>query len=393
MKKILAISILITIFILVPSAIAYSFDDHESAQSVVSIHEALHSLDMSTLEEYKNQIDDEISPFFENKTVKDWIIGFVRGEWSFDFAEVCENILQGLFKEILANSSLLGKILLLSVLSALLVNLQNSFSSSIAKVSYLACFLALSAIALNSFQIVLNIGHQTIDNMVAFMMAMLPQMVILIAGLGNINTSLMVFPVLMSAATVFANLIKSVVFPLIIMSALLHIINQMSDTVKVARMAKFVSQLAQLSLGFFLTIFVGIVTLRAVYASVLDKVTLRTTKFVTDNAIPVVGKMFSDTIEVAAGYVILLKQAVSIYGVLIIFGIILFPLLKIAAIALIYKIAAAIVEPIGDSRTASVLEIMSTHLFLMLSAVASVGLMFLIMLAMLAGMTNHMMTR
>ena len=155
-------------------------------------------------------------------------------------------------------------------------------------------------------------------------------------------------------------------------------------------MAKFFGQMAQLSLAFFLTLFVGILTLRAVYSSVMDKLALRTTKFVTDNAIPVVGKMFSDTIEVAAGYVVMIKQAIGIFGVIIILGIVLFPLIKVGTIALIYKIAAAVAEPLGDSRTAAILDTMSAHLFLMLAAIAAVGLMFFIMIAIVVGMSNHL---
>ncbi|MEN6461239.1 MAG: stage III sporulation protein AE, partial [Syntrophomonas sp.] len=300
------------------------------------------------------------------------------------------NLVQFLFKEVLANSNLLGKLIILSVLAALLVNLQTAFSGEVSRISYLACFLALCAIAIGSFKVVLEIGQQTIENMVSFMMGMLPQMLVLVAGLGNINASVMLFPVLMTTATAFANAIKTIVFPLIIMSALLSLVNHMSDTIKVQRLASFFRQMAQLSLGLLMTIFVGIITLRTVYASVLDKVTLRTTKFITDNAIPVVGKMVSDTIEVAAGYVVMLKQALGMLGVLIIFGIIISPLLKITAIALIYKVTAAIVEPMGDSKTAAVLETMSTHLFLMLAAIASVGLMFFIMMAIIAATSNYM---
>jgi stage III sporulation protein AE len=99
--------------------------------------------------------------------------------------------------------------------------------------------------------------------------------------------------------------------------------------------------------------------------------------------------MFSDTIEVAAGYVVLLKQAFGIFGVLIVLGIIVFPLAKIVALAIIYKVAAAVAEPLGDSRTAAILETMGAHLMLMLSAVAAVGLMFLIMIGIVAGISNH----
>jgi stage III sporulation protein AE len=128
--------------------------------------------------------------------------------------------------------------------------------------------------------------------------------------------------------------------------------------------------------------------MRALYASVLDKTALRATRFVSDNALPVIGKMFSATIEVTAGYIVMLKQALGVVGVLIILAMIIMPVIKVAAIALIYKIAAALAEPLGDCRTAAVLESMSAHLFLMLGAVVAVALMFFIMIAIVVGLSN-----
>jgi len=359
-------------------------------QPVFSWQETVEQIDLEMMEEYKNRIEGEISAYTDSKPVKEWLGDFVKGDWDFSFEELVNNIVKFFFKEIMVNSSLLGRLLILSVLSALLVNLQSAFSSGVARISHLACFMALAAIALGSFRLVLDIGQQTIDQMVTFMMGMLPQMLVLVAGLGNAHTAATLFPVLMTTCTAFANAMKNIVFPLIILSAILNLVNHLSEGLKVEKMAKFFGQMAQLALAFFLTLFVGILTLRALYSSVLDKVALRTTKFVTDNAIPVVGKMFSDTIEVAAGYVVLIKQALGIFGVIIILGMVLFPLLKVAAIALIYKIAAAAAEPLGDSRTSAILEMMSSHLFLMLASVAAVALMFFIMIAIVVGMSNHL---
>ncbi|MDD4801719.1 MAG: stage III sporulation protein AE [Syntrophomonas sp.] len=387
MKKICVAIIFLMSFWLVPASAEAS--PASESEAAFSLQDTLKNLDIQSLEEFKGKIDSEMNPFFESKPLKEWLKEFISGQWEFDFQKVMENTVRILFKEIVANSSLLSKLIILSVLAALLINLQNSFTSDIGKISYIVCFMALCALALGSFKIVLEIGHQTIDNMVTFMVSMLPPMMVLVAGLGNVNASVMLFPILMTSATAFANAIKLIVFPLIIMSALLSLVNNLSETVKVQRMAKFCSQMAQISLGLFLTIFVGIVTSRALYASVLDKVALRTTKYVTDNAIPIVGKMVGDTVEVAAGYVVMLKDALGIFGVLLIAGIVFFPILKIAALALIYKLVAAVVEPMGDSKTAAVLESMSAHLMMMMGATASVGLMFFIMIAIMAGMSNN----
>lgn len=363
--------------------------EDSSAGNPHLLEETLTEIDFTLLEEYKHNLDAEISRYLDNKSLKEWLVDFQRGDWKFDIKEISADIIKYFFKEITANSGLLGKLLILSVVTALISNLQISFSSGIARISYLACFLALSAIAVSSFKIVLQIGQQTLDNMVTFMMAMLPQMLMLVAALGNINSAAILFPLLMTTATAFANAVKNIVFPLIILSAVLSVASQMSDTVKVERLTKLFGQLAQLSLGLFLTIFVGLITLRSLYASALDKIALRTTKFITDNTIPVVGKMLSDTIEVAAGYIVMIKQALGIFGVIIILGMLLFPLLKIAAIALIYKFTAAVAEPMGDSKTAAVLESMGNHLMLMLAAVASAGMMFFVMIAIVVAMTSH----
>lgn len=388
MKRWIFLTIIVLVFLVFPLPAWGEDKVAEDEAPAFSMDDAMKSVDFQALEKYKHNVDGEIDNYLQGKTVKEWFLDFIKGNWHFSLGDSVGGIIRYLLGEISANYALLGKILILSIISALLLNLQSSFSSSVTGVSYLACFLALSAIALGSFKVVLDIGYHTIDNMVTFMMAILPQMLVLSAGMGNVHTSAVLFPLLSTAATAFATAIKNVVFPLIILSAILHLINNMSNTLKVEKMAKFFTQIAQMSLAFFLTIFVGVLTLRALYASVLDKVALRTTKFVTDNAIPLVGKMFSDTVEVAAGYMVMLKQALGIWGALMVFLTVLYPLLKIVAIALIYKVSAAVAEPLGDSRTAAILEIMSTHLFLMLACVAAVALMFFIMIAIVAGMSN-----
>jgi stage III sporulation protein AE len=388
MRKTFVALVLLIGVLLLPAAAQAAPEDNSEA--VFSLQDTMTNLDLQSLEEFKGRIDGEMNPFLQSKSVKEWLGDFIKGNWEFDLKKMVENTFRFFFKEVVANSSLLSKLIILSVLAALIMNLQNSFASNIGKVAYMVCFLAISALALGSFKIVLDIGHQTIDNMVSFMVSMLPPMMALVAGLGNVNASVMLFPILMTTATAFANAIKLIVFPLIIMSALLSLVNNISDTIKVQRMAKFCTQMAQLSLGFLLTTFAGILTLRAIYASVLDKVTLRTARFVTDNAIPIVGKMVGDTVEVAAGYVAMLKDALGIFGVLLVAVIVFFPLLKIVALALIYKLVAAVVEPMGDAKTAAVLESMSVHLMMLLAATASVGFMFFIMIAIIAGMSNNL---
>jgi stage III sporulation protein AE len=220
------------------------------------------------------------------------------------------------------------------------------------------------------------------------MTAVLPQMMVLVTGLGHIHTAGAIFPLMMAACTAFARGIGLIVFPLIALSAILNLAEQLTDTIKLERLGKLLYTLAEAIMGLMLTFFVGILTLRSIYGSVMDAITLRTGKFVTDTFFPIIGGYLADALETAAGYVVLLKQAVGIMGLLTIFGIFIFPVIKIGVIALIYKVSSAVVEPLGDSRISQVLEVMGNHLLLVLAAVAAVGLMFFVLVAILVSTGN-----
>lgn len=361
----------------------------ELPSSPLSWQETVGELELEKMEQFKRQIDGEITGYLNDKTIVEWLRDFVKGQWKLNPMEIGRNLLSYLVREILANSHLLGKILVLAVISALLINLQASFEDQgVAKISSMACFLALSAIALGSFKYVLGIGLSAIDAMTSFMSSILPQMMLLITGLGHINTAAAMFPILMVACTSLANGIEKVVFPLIVFSAILNLLDCLSDTVKVQRMGKLVYTLTEIIMGLILTIFMSILTLRALYGSIMDAVTLRTGKFLTESFFPVIGGYLSEALETAASYVVLLKQAVGVFGTLMLFGLFIFPVLKIAVIALIYKVSAGLVEPLGDTRTSQALEIMGNHLVLVLAAVAAVGLMFLILVAIVGSIGN-----
>ena len=387
MKRLLCWLAALTVILAVWSGNARAEED-KPVENFLSWQETIDKLDLQEMEQFKTSIDGEISGYLEHRSAREWINDFMTGQWDFNPKKIVGDLWKYFFREVLANGQLLGKILILTVISALLVNLQSSFDQGVAKISSMACFLAISAIALGSFKYVIRIGQVAIESMSDLMTAVLPQMMVLVTGLGHIHTAGAIFPLMMAACTAFARGIGLIVFPLIALSAILNLAEQLTDTIKLERLGKLLYTLAEAIMGLMLTFFVGILTLRSIYGSVMDAITLRTGKFVTDTFFPIIGGYLADALETAAGYVVLLKQAVGIMGLLTIFGIFIFQVIKIGVIALIYKVSSAVVEPLGDSRISQVLEVMGNHLLLVLAAVAAVGLMFFVLVAILVSTGN-----
>jgi stage III sporulation protein AE len=126
---------------------------------------------------------------------------------------------------------------------------------------------------------------------------------------------------------------------------------------------------------------------------VTDGITLRTAKFITGNFIPVLGRMFTEATDTVISASLLLKNTVGILGVAILICIAAFPAIKILSLALIYKIAAAVLQPLGGGPVISCLDVISKSVIYIFAAMAIVSLMFFLSLTVIitAGNLTMMM--
>ena len=62
----------------------------------------------------------------------------------------------------------------------------------------------------------------------------------------------------------------------------------------------------------------------------------------------------------------------------------LYPIIKLLLITFVYKLTAAVIEPISDKRITSSLTSAGNSLILLMSCVLSVSLMFFVLLAIMA---------
>ncbi|RQD76957.1 MAG: hypothetical protein D5R97_03350 [Candidatus Syntrophonatronum acetioxidans] len=139
---------------------------------------------------------------------------------------------------------------------------------------------------------------------------------------------------------------------------------------------------------FCLTIFVGVLGISGVAGSVSDGITLRTAKFLTGTFVPVVGRLVADAVDAVVGASLLLKNGLVLTGVLILFLITVFPLIKIAAMIFIYKLSSALIQPLGETAICDCLNTMGNCLLLIFAAVTAVCLMFFIVVIIIMGAGN-----
>lgn len=317
---------------------------------------------------------------------KDFVKEFMKtGDGKFSTVKISKAVVAYLFKEVTATFKTMSILIIMAIICALLNNLHKSFSDDgLSSIAYFACFALIIVLVSKGFYDAVGVAKATMTKTADFMSALIPVLMMLIASVGGFAEAAVMDPIIIAAINISIRLYVDIIIPLIFMTFVLQFVNSLTDEFKIEKLTKLLNQIALWSQGILVTIFIGIITIRGITSKTIDQVTVKTAKYAVDNLVPFVGKAFSDAISTVAGYSLLLKNALSGLGLVIILAITIFPIIKILIMALLYKLTAALIEPISDSKIVNCISSVGDSLMLVMSCVISISLMFFIMVSIIA---------
>lgn len=348
----------------------------------------MEDLGVDEIKKYWDDISNEYGGFLpESQKGSFW--EFVKGEKQLSIKEWVQGFIKYLLHELTANGKLLGTLILLTVFSMVLQTLQTTFERhTVSKVAYAMIYMVLIILALNSFHIAISYTTNAIQSMTSFIIALIPMLLVLMATAGGIASVAFFHPIIIFLVNTGGMLIQHVTLPLLFLSAVLSIISTLTDHYKVTQLASLLRNIAVGLLGTFLTIFLGVISVQGASSAVSDGITIRTAKFVTGNFIPVIGRMFTDAADTVLSASVLLKNTIGIIGVAILLLIAAFPAIKVLSLAFIYKLAAALLQPLGGGPIIQCLDIISKSMIYIFAALAIVSLMFFLALTIMIAAGN-----
>lgn len=354
------------------------------------VQEQVRQLELQEIEAFWQELQREVGEYLPDITWKDFLAWISSGQGQgISLSEIFNGLWRYLWRELYVNLNLLGKLLFLAVIAALLKNLERAFASdSIAALSQAVVYLALITIAMQSFAVAIALGRETVSKMVELILALIPLLLALLASLGSFASSVVFRPLIIFAINFFATLTKDVVFPLIFLTTILSVVNYFSPRVTVSKLADLLKNAAVWIMGLSMTIFIGMLSINGLASMVGDAVALRTAKYVSSAFLPVIGGMISDAMETVAGATLILKNTVHIAGIVVLFYLVAFPLIKILALVSIYKLASALIQPLGETNLCDSLNTLGNCLALVFAAVAVVGIIFYVAITIIAGAAN-----
>ncbi len=341
-------------------------------------------IDLSQMRGYLEQLDTDVLEAMPEFSLARMFEDLKSGKLDLNPENIGKGLMELLGRELLNSAPLIGKLLILAVLCAVLGQLQAAYSGNVGKVAQFMTYLVLISLALTSFQEALSVATETIDRLVGLMQTLFPVMLTLLISMGNLTSAALFKPIVMGSLTVLATMIKTIVLPLFFLAAIIRLFNHISEQFKLTKLAGLLEFAGKISLGVIMTVFIGVMTVQGVTGGVADSVVFRTAKYSAD-LVPVVGKFFKDAVELVITSALLLKNAVGMIAMIAIIVICVAPVVKILVMILVFRISAALIEPLGENALADSLQDMSKSLVLILVTVACVVVMFFMTVAVVVG--------
>lgn len=352
----------------------------ESLSSAIGA--VIDSLDVSTLEDALQHED----PFQATGGLKATLAAIARGEMTLSFDQVIQMAV-GRFASAAAGS--LWRLTRL-VAPALLWSILRRLTGKSGEAGKAVCYLLVCVFLARDLSDHMALCTSSVDKMSSGMQGLFPILLTMMAAVGGSAGSALMQPAIVAAAGSMTGFIRHVTLPLATAAAVLTMLCHLGQGLKLSRLAELAHQAATWTLGFCFTAFIGVIMTRGVTAAAVDGVTIRTAKYALDNFIPVVGGLFADTVDTLVGSSMLVQSALGVTGFILVFSWAMAPLCQTLAAAVMYKLAAALMQPVADGELAQCIYDFSKVLMLLFIIQLCVAAMFLLLIAQLiavSGMT------
>ncbi len=336
------------------------------------------------------EIDRALKELFpeEKLDFKQVISEVISGETEFSAGLAGRLIKDQLTYAFRVNKENLIHIVFIAILAAVFTNFSYVFQNKQAsEISFYVMYMLLLILCLNSFQASIDYVGEGIGRLVSFMKALCPVYFIAVAVAKGSVTSVAFYNLALLLIFLIEFLILELLLPLIHVYIIVKFLNSLSDEDYLSKLAELMEVIISWTLKTLLACVIGLNVIQGLIAPAIDTVK-RSVLTRGAEAIPGVGDALGGVAEVVLGTAVLVKNGIGMAGAVICIVLCAVPMIQVAVIALMYKLAAALIQPVSDKRMVTCIGSVGEGCQLLIRVVFTVSVLFLLTIAIVAVTTS-----
>lgn len=352
-----------------------------------NIENQLNSLDTSELDQIlKDVINDssELSGDSFSQKVKD----IISGKLTINANTFGKYILDLFLEDVISFLPYICMIIAIAVLYSMVSASHSGKNKSLNDIIHFVCYSAVVVIIIVWVSKLLMLTTNTLGGVKKQMELIFPILLTILTSLGgNVSVNVYQPAMAMLSGTVFSVFIN-ILMPIFTFMLVFTTISNLTTNIKFNKFSDFFSSCFKWIMGLVLMIFSAFVSIQGLMAGSIDSISLKTAKYTIKSAVPIIGGFLSDGVSLIMVSSVLIKNAVGVGGLVLLFGTILLPIIKIIVFSLLMKLASSILEPVADNRITSFVSSIAKSIQMLIALILGVAFMYFFMIGLVMCSTN-----
>lgn len=335
-------------------------------------------------------IEDMMSEIFPGERIgfRDILEIFMTGDFSRGIQVLGKGITEKIFSILAENKEAMLHILVIALIAAVFANFSHVFAAGqAADMGFFVLYLLLITLLLQTFEIMIDSVTSSLQLLTEFMKVLCPVYLMASAVVTGSGTSVVFYNLLLFLIYLVQNIVCCFVIPLIHVYLMIRLMNEISPEPYLDRFADLAGTVITWILKTMLVGIVGINLIQGLISPVLDQVK-RSGLQKGLEAIPGIGNTIGGVTEIVLSAVTLIRNGIGVAGAVICVAICLVPLMQIAVMTLLYKLASALLEPVSDGRITACIAGAGDAAVLLLKTVYTSAVLFLITIVIVAAIRS-----
>lgn len=310
----------------------------------------------------------------------------VEGDSKSVFSALLATISQVFFGELQKNKSLLLELVGIVLIGSIFVNLSNSFAGGfISENGFYITYMLMTSLLLTSFSMAYTITLAALDKVLVAVRLLVPAFLLVLQFVGHAATSGGTYNLVLIGIWLIQAVIIRLVLPLIEFYVIVSLVNNLQKEDSFSKLCELVQSLIKWILRTIVIVVVGLNVIKGLLEPQMDRIG----KSAVNRALTAIP---GSVVSVLAGTYLacgmIIKNSIGVTGILILSGICLAPVIQLFLLMFTVRITTALIQPMGDKRYVDGTAALAHGIGMLMQALASALVLFIITLAIMTGVTN-----
>lgn len=358
-------------------------EETASYETLSEVESYLAELDFSDIDGILGQ--QEIT---KELNFKDLVERLIAGE-EIDKGWLIQEIFNMIFGEITAFRKTLVQIVLLCLAFAILYNFADVFENpAVTEISFYLVYMLLLVLLMKSFFILRDVSAEVLEGMMVFLKALIPTFTMSMAFSSQITTAAGFYDMTFLLIYGMEWVLKYLILPAVQIYMALELMNYLTEEELLSKMTELLKFGVTWALKFLFTIVIGINVVQNLLTPVIDSFK---TGLISKTAgmLPGLGTSINAVTEIMVGSGIIIKNGIGLAAILALLALCAEPLIKVGVMTFLYKILAAVIQPISDKRMIGCISSAGESGRMLGKTVVTTAVMFLVTIAMVTAATTY----